>query len=181
MKFNKSLILHGTDGTPESIWIPWLKSELEIKGVSVWAPLLPDNNEPNIEKYNDYIIKNRPWEFDESTLIIGHSSGSVEILGLLQELPIKEKIKKAILIATFEGDLGWPELSSLNIEFDYNKIKKQSDEFIVVHSDDDPYCPIEGAKSVAKKLDAEFVLIKNKQHFSGDMIEFPELLKIIEE
>jgi len=180
VKISKVVILHGTDGTPEGIWIPWLKSALEKKGVSVWAPLLPGNSRPDIKKYNDYILNNRPWKFDETTLIVGHSSGSVETLGLLEELPPVEKIKQAILVATFEGDLGWPELSSLNIQFDFNKIKKQSYQFVVIHSDDDPYCPLEGAKSISKKLNAEFVLIKNKQHFSGDMDEFPELLKIIE-
>ncbi len=181
MKISKVVIFHGTDGSPQGIWIPWLKSELEKSGVKVWAPVLPGNEKPNIDTYNEYILKNKPWEFDNNTAVVGHSSGSVEILGLLEKLPKTEKIGLSILVATFVGDLGWPELKSLNRKFDYKKIKEKCDNFLVIHSDDDPYCPLDGAKQIADNLEAKFVLLKNRQHFSGDTKEFPELLKELKE
>ncbi|HEX7368323.1 MAG TPA: hypothetical protein VF261_01550 [Candidatus Saccharimonadales bacterium] len=35
----KGVILHGTDGTPESNWFPWLKQEFEGQGRVAWVPL----------------------------------------------------------------------------------------------------------------------------------------------
>ncbi len=177
----KFVILHGTSSNHSSNWFPWLKEQLEKKGHSVWVPDLPNSQKPDIAAYNDFLLKSGQ-DFEDSVMI-GHSSGSVAVSGLLQVLPESVNINTAILVGTFRGDMGWDSLHGVNIPFDYEKIKSKAKQFIVIHSDDDPNCPLDGAKYVAKQLGAEFVLLPKMKHFSFQLdprfSQFPELLDII--
>lgn len=177
----KVVILHGTDGDHSKHWFPWLKQELEISGHEVWVPDLPEADQPNIEHYNKFLL-GKNWDFTDN-LLIGHSSGSVEILALLEALPDDVHIRTAILIGTFQGDLGWEKLKGMNKKFDMAKIKTKADHFIVIHSDDDPYCPLEGAQAIADELDASLKIFHGMKHFSVEtdqrFSQFPELLEII--
>ena len=179
----KFVILHGTDSDHASNWFPWLKGELEKLGHEVWVPDLPDAQLPNIERYNKFLLSSG-YNFNESVLI-GHSSGTSAVYGLLQELPDDANAKAAVLVGTFKGDLGWDQLHGVNVPFDFIKIKSKADNFIVIHSDDDPYCPLSGAKEIAGELDAKFILIPGQGHFSKKLdpkySKFPEILEIIKE
>jgi two-component system response regulator HydG len=89
----QALILHGTDATPASNWFAWLKVQLEQDGYAVWLPQLPNSDKPNAKTYNQFLLANQDFEFNNETIIIGHSSGAVEVLSLLQHLPEDKKVK----------------------------------------------------------------------------------------
>lgn len=177
------VVLHGTGATHESNWFPWLKSELESHGHSVWVPDLPNSDTPNATAWTDYLIDSE-YDFNDTT-IIGHSAGAVEIQALLQTLPSETVLNTAILVGAFRGDLNWESLIGMDVPFDYDAIKQHAKQFLVVHSDDDPNCPLEGAELIGQLLGAEFVLFPNMGHFS--MVQdarfkaFPELLDLIQE
>ncbi|MBW3568704.1 alpha/beta hydrolase [Candidatus Parcubacteria bacterium] len=180
------LILHGTSSSSQGNWFPWLGSELKKSGHEVWIPDLPDAHRPNIQKYNNLLL-NQGWDFNDS-VIIGHSSGAVAILGLLQALPEGAKINTAILVGAFTERLvespSWEMLKELFEEpFDFKAIKKKSKQFIFVHSGDDPYCPIEQARYLAENLQGEFIELQGMGHFKlrldARFDKFPELLEII--
>lgn len=182
------LLLHGTGGNHESSWFPWLKNELEALGHEVWVPDLPQADKPNIQRYNNFLLSNN-WEFHDS-LIVGHSSGSVAILGLLEALPKPTQVNTSILIGTFTERLSdspsWGMLKELfEKPFDYETIKRRSGKFIFIHSVDDPYCPIEQAEELHQKLGGEFIRYTDKGHFSRHLDpqfeKFPELLEIIKQ
>jgi predicted alpha/beta hydrolase family esterase len=163
------LILHGTGADHTSNWFPWLKNELEKRGYKVWVPDLPNSIQPNIKKYNDFIFSNKNWEFNNNSVIVGHSSGAVAGLGILQKLPKDVKIGKCILAGSFKGTLGWKNLSNLwSIDIKYNQIRNKANEFIFLHSDDDPYCPLEHAKDLSEKTNGKLFVIKGAKHFSFD-------------
>ena len=179
------LILHGTGSNSQGNWFPWLKKELLEREYKVWVPNLPDADHPNTKKYLKYIFSN--WKFDSESVVIGHSSGAVAILGLLQSLSKNVVIKKAILVSAFKDNLGWDVLNGLFKEpFDWKKIKSHAQKIILYHSDTDPYVPLSHAQYLKEKLDAELIVKKNQGHFNLELgpqyKKFPELLeKVLEE
>lgn len=173
-----ALILHGTDSNSSANWFPWLKVELEKLDYIVWVPDLPHAEQPNIERYNKFLLSNNDWVFDSDSVIIGHSSGAVEILGLLQSLSENTVVNKCILVGSFKDDLGWNSLKELFLTpFNFEKIKKHANEFIFIHSDNDPYCPLEHAEYLSQKVGGKLILIKGQGHFSGENVEIPEILE----
>ena len=182
-----ALILHGTGNNSQGNWFPWLKKELEKRGYKVWVPDLPDSNDPNTKRYNELIFANKDWQFNDESIIIGHSSGSVEILNLLQHLPDNISINTAILVGSFivsPQDPDFEQMKGLFEEpFDFEKIRKHAKKFIFIHSGNDPYCPLEGAKYLAEKVGGELIIKKGQGHFnleaSPNYRQFPSLLELI--
>ena len=184
----KAVILHGTGSSHTGAWFPWVKKELERLGYEVWVPDLPKSDFPDIKRYNDFLL-NSSWDFSDN-LIIGHSSGAVEILGLLEVLPTSIKIDTGILVGSFTKEIligsNWDNLKGLFTQpFDFSKIKQKANKFIFIHSDNDPYCPLEQAEFLHKKIGGEFILMPGQQHFSRHLDpkydRFPELIKVIKQ
>lgn len=179
------LILHGTGNNSQGNWFPWLKKELERRGYKVWVPDLPDADYPNTKKYLKHIFSN--WQFDEDSIVVGHSSGAVAILGFLQNLPENVVIKKAILVSAFKDNLDWDALNGLFEEpFNWEKIKAHVKKIVLYHSDNDPYVPLSHAQYLKEELDAELIIKKGQGHFNLEVgpqyKQFPKLLeKILED
>ena len=181
----KFLILHGTDASPTSHWYIWLKGRLIGLGHNVWLPQLPDSDKPNAKAYTKYILANKDFVLDSDTVIIGHLSGAVEALNVLQNLSGSIKVKATILVSVFKDDLGSDTLTGLFEEsFDFEAIRNHSTEFILLHSDNDPHVPIEHAEYMEEQLHGELLTIEGQGDFSTeqspDYKQFPELLDIIE-
>lgn len=183
----KALILHGTDGSSQDNWFQWLGKQLERLNYQVWIPDLPDASKPNIQRYNKFIFANNDFQIDDNTIIVGHSSGSVAILGLLSALPAKVKVKACYLVGSFKDDLGWEKLTDLFIEpFDFAKIKSKSRLWYFIHSDNDPYCPLDHAEFLHQQIGGDLLVLPGQKHFSvvtaGESYrQFPYLYHLIAE
>ncbi len=182
----KALILHGTDDSHLANWFPWLKDQLEFKGFQVWVPDLPRAEKPNLKRYNQFLLSNSPWPVDQDTILIGHSSGAVAILGLLQALPPEIQVNTCYLVSAFKDTLGWDALDEFfNIPISFKKIKSKASKFIFIHSDDDPHVPLEHAQYLSKQVAGQLIIKKGQKHFSvssfGEQYrQFPFLLELIE-
>lgn len=180
-----TLILHGTDGYPTENWFGWLKEELEKENHKVWVPQLPDCSKPNISKYNEFIFSNKNWVFTDESIIVGHSSGAVGILGLLEALPEQTKVGACYLVGAFKNNLDWDALDELFINpFDFERIKTKASKLIFIHSDDDPYCPLEHAQYLSKMANGTLILLRGQKHFSvgtagEEYKKFPFLFDLI--
>lgn len=66
-------------------------------------------------------------------------------------------------------------------QFDWPAIKQNCKEFIIFHSDNDPYIKIEKAYELAEKLDIHPIIIPNAGHFNvkSGYTKFEELLKLL--
>lgn len=180
-----ALILHGTNGSPTENWFEWLRQELVKDGYSVTVPELPMASRPNIDRYNNFLLNEIKYNLNQNTILVGHSSGAVAILGLLEAIPSDKKVDACYLVGAFKNDLSWEALSDLFTKpLDFQNIKSKAKKFVFIHSDNDPYCPLEHAQFLAEQLDGELIIKKGQQHFSvgtmGDQYQqFPFLLDLI--
>ena len=154
------------------------------EGNDVWLPQLPDAEKPNTKTYNKYLLSNKDFVIGSDTILIGHSSGAVEILSLLEHLSESIVVKAAVFVSSFKDDLKWDSLSGLFQEpFDFELIKSRSDQFIFIHSDNDPYVPLKHAKYLSTELNGKLMLFEGQGHFNTEISpkykQFPELFKII--
>jgi predicted alpha/beta hydrolase family esterase len=167
----KAVILHGTQGSPEGNWFRWLEGELSSRGLKVWLPALPSAEQPSLRRWAEFVSHNVPFDLDDETVIIGHSSGAILSLILTQEAATK--LGGVVAISVFhDNSLGWDANNKLfDVELDYEKIKSNAGSLLFVHSDNDPYVPLEQAKYVADNCQAEIIVVPGQGHFNLEASE----------
>lgn len=146
---------------------------------------MPDSHLPNADKYKKLLL-NHGFNFNSETILIGHSSGAVAILHLLQELQEGIKVNAAFMVGAFKGEEGVTSRREFFPKpFDFEEIKSHCKKFVFIHSDNDPYCPLGDAEFLSEKLDGELVVEKGQGHFNLEAgpqyKEFPLLLRLIDE
>jgi len=164
------IIIHGTGGSPEGNWFPWLKKELEALGHTVYVPLFPTPENQSLENWLE-VFKDYEGYLDENSIVVGHSLGPAFLLSIIEKL--NQPIKAAFFIAGFTGLIDLPDIDKLNKtftlqSFDWNKIKENSKKFTVINSDDDPYVKLDKGKELAQKLDTELIILHNAGHINKD-------------
>jgi uncharacterized protein len=162
-------IFHGTGGHPKENWFPWLKEKLEKKGYKVFVPQFPTPDKPLLKPWLAELKKYQD-EIDENTIFIGHSLGGMFVLRILER---QEKPIKAAFIVSgpagvkpikfYEGDYRFNN----GFEFDWDKIKKMAKQFIVYHSDNDPFISLGNGELIAEKLGVTLTFIPNAGHFNA--------------
>lgn len=183
----KAVVLHGTDGSPQDNWFPWLNTQLTAAGVETWVPLLPENHTPNRATY-EVFLKNSGWNFADN-LLIGHSSGATTALNLLQSnwFPTVDTV---VLVGTFLNEkltknVDWYESGQFDNlfpeTFDAEKIKTKAKKFYFLHGTNDPYCDIEDARDFCTTIDGTFIAVPDGLHLSSNRKELPEVIPILKD
>ena len=180
----KAIIFHGTGGSPESNWFRWLEHELKARGSEVWLPQLPDADHPSLAAWAAYVRRFCPFVIDEETLIVGHSSGA--ILALTAAGQNAGPVGGVVCVSVF-GDndfLKWSALDRFfDLPFNFAVIKINALKLVFLHSDNDPYVPLEQARSIAGQCGASVTLLPGQGHFNLEMgrhfEQFPELVGIL--
>jgi uncharacterized protein len=182
---NKAIILHGTGGSPEGNWFKWLEGVLKLRGFQVWLPALPNPETPRLSEWSEFVLQNVPFELDSETIVIGHSSGA--ILALIVAQSLDDKLGAVVCVSAFkDNSFGWDANNNLfDMPFDFAAIKNNAGKLLYIHSDDDPYCPLNQPKYLHQNTDGEFILIPGQGHFnlekSLDYKQFSRLVEILEE
>lgn len=170
-------------GSPEGNWFRWLETELKKQGMAVWLPALPSADKPSLREWTDFVRSNCPFAIDGETLIVGHSSGAILALILTQESEVT--IGKVVCVSVFhDNSLNWDANGRLfDVDFGWPAIHRNVKELLFVHSDNDPYVPLEQAKYVANHCQAEIKVLPGQGHFnleqSPDYKAFPKLLEFL--
>ncbi len=170
----KFVILHGFRGDSTTIYIPWLSSELKALGHEVLALDMPSFADPDEVESVKFVL-NRV-NFDQNTVLVGHSLGGVIALKVLEKL--NTRIKG--LIATggfispdfldrdfnpraFENKFSW--------NFDFEKIKSNLGFAKVLQSTSETVISLAQAEQLSQSLDAELVLVEARGHFASEKEE----------
>ncbi len=178
-----AIILHGTLGSPEGNWFRWLKAELEKEDLEVWLPELPNAAQPSLKEWANFVHQNAPFPLNQDTLVIGHSSGAILALILAQQS--KTPIGAITAVSVFhDNSLKWePNDKLFDVPFDWQKIHQNTLKLLFIHSDNDPYVPLDQAEYVAQNCGAPIITIPGQGHFnleqSPSYKEFPKLMELL--
>ncbi|MCH7605321.1 serine hydrolase family protein [Patescibacteria group bacterium] len=177
-------IIHGSTDSKDAHWFPWLKKKLEERGLQVFLPQFPvGEGEQTLENWLKTIEPMK--EHLQDSIMVGHSLGVPFILDVLNEWDVQ--IQAAFLVGGFgeqheaEGEPNMDDFAARN--FDWRKIKNNCSHFYIIHSDNDPYVPLEKAQRLAKNLDTDVMLVSGAGHFQsqGGYSTFDLLLEKINE
>ena len=184
-EMNNYFIIHGSFESPFGNWFPFLRKEIEKKGLEVYTPDFPtgvgyqnyENWEKLLKVYLDSELIN------ENTTIFAHSIAPIFACKFL--INNKVKVKRLVFVCGFNNYLG------INEEYDnVNKsmytdnlveIKNYCDDIVCYYSDNDPYVKYEVEKEFADTITDKQVVIENGGHLNSESgyTEFSELLEYI--
>ncbi len=175
-------IFHGTEGYPEENWFPWLKEKLKEAGHKVFVPHFPSPPvvPAKIDEWHAVLDKDKK-HINTDSIIIGHSLGGVFVLRILEKL--KHSVKAAFLTGTPIGIkpiLNYDrDYSFAGFDFDWMTIRNNAKNFVVFHSDNDPYVSLGNGEALAKHLGVELSFVPGAGHFNkkAGYTEFHDLWK----
>lgn len=181
MNMKTALIIHGIGGHAGIHWQGWLKDELIKKGYKVLMPDLPNPDHPDRQEWLQTLIELvKDVNFSNLT-IIGHSLGVTTALDFLESLG--KSVNTLISVSGFAEDYG-AELNSYFLKerkIDFANVRKLTGRAHVIYGEKDPYVPQVTLRSLADKLGAEPIVIKNGGHLNTDSgyTTFPLLLEFV--
>lgn len=172
-------MIHGFEGIPNGGWRPWLMRELANKGIFATALSMPTPGTPKKDEWISEINHAVNLFPDNDIVLVGHSLGGPAILNYLQSS--NRKIKGVFLVASPIRSTGFdyaPKMATFYEKpFEFEKIKSMSDNFIIIHGDNDPFVPFSHAESMSQELGVPVISIKNGAHLNTEAgcFELPEL------
>jgi len=184
----KVYLIHGWGSSSKEPWFVWLEKELRKKGWEIYAFDMPNSENPKIEEWVDYLIKNiGPNNIDEHTFFVGHSIGAQTILRFLEKLHKHKRIGGCVFVSPWfdlinlepeELEIAHPWINS---QIDFGRILDHDTKFVCIFSDNDPYVHLDESKKFKEKLGAEIIVKKDKGHFdsASGVLKIPEILKYL--
>lgn len=185
----KVILIHGCPSDAEKAmspetrtydkhWMPWLKKQLNDRGVKVEAPLMPN---PWAPVYEDFKAEFAKLAVDQETILVGHSCGCAFLVNWLGET--RQKIAKLILVAPWKIPRGKDQARVKFYGFRIDEdIKNMVGSITMFISDDEVEEGKESLEIYKKALGGKVVQLHGKGHFTlkgMETEEFPELLKEI--
>ncbi|MCC6323342.1 serine hydrolase family protein [Candidatus Nomurabacteria bacterium] len=186
----KVYIVHGFGGIPNGGWFPWLMKELALLGIPATSILLPDTNNPDVNKWSETINK-YVGEDTENVILVGHSLGVPALLRYLERCLNDKTLGGLVLVSgvlePLEVDNPISDFRKIDQflipEINFENIKNIPNQSIVIHGSKDPIVPITHAEKISKAMNCELITIPEGDHFSQKMepicYELPEVLSAI--
>jgi uncharacterized protein len=158
----------------EAHWFPWLKSELEARGMQTDIPIMPRPYEPDYEEWKKVF---ETYTLTQETILVGHSRGAHFLLQYFSEknIVIKSLILVAPTIAKTEG------ITNFTNQID-SLISERTSRISLLYSTDDNKNVLESVRKIKVLFPTiiikEFTEAKHFRTMDGYSI-FPELLEEI--
>lgn len=161
----------------EAHWFPWLKSELEARGVETFIPVLPRPYEPDYEEWKKVF---ETYTLTPETILVGHSRGGGFLLRYLSE----NKISVARLIMVAPSILPNPGVVTGFSEYEIDKsIGERIPKIVLMYSQDDEEGILKSVEKIKQNLPKiTYLEFSDKGHFTEEDLgtkAFPELLEEI--
>ena len=177
---NRVVLVHGMKKGPGDVWYPFIKREVEGRGMVCEVPDMGQSQNPLLNEWLTIIDAQRP---DDKTVLVGHSRGGMAILRWLETRDVH--VGRVILVAANSATIQ----DEANGDFycgpyNFEKITRNCDDFVLMYSKDDKWIPYEAGLQNQAGLNGKLLTFEEKGHFGtqGDgsvLLEFPELLEEI--
>ena len=185
--FMNVIIVHGCPDSEERVldpakrtfdkhWLPWLKRELEARGIAAQSPLMPRPWQPVYEDYKDVFDK---LLVNEASVLIGHSCGCAFLVRWLGQT--RKKIAKLMLVAPWKIPDEVGDVKKAFYEYPIDSfVSERVARIIYFTADDEDDDGKESLRLFHDVLGGEIISLEGHGHYClGDMgtEEFPELLE----
>ena len=174
----RTLILHGSFGSKDGNWFPWLASELEKRGEEVYVPQMPVGvGKQNFESWAKELDK---INIGKDTCIVAHSIAPIFVCKYL--IARKLSVSKLLFVCGFNNYTGIdPDFDAVNASMftdNFAEVKNYCFEISCFYSDNDPYVPFEKEKEFADALTDHQFIIKDGGHINTESgyTKFPQIL-----
>ncbi|MEA4971854.1 putative hydrolase YdeN [bioreactor metagenome] len=177
-------IVHGYTASSKANWFPWIKEQLEAKGIKTYIPDMPDSQNPYYDNWLAHLSETIT-DINDETIFIGHSLGCIASMRFLLEKNIK--IKGAIFVSGFidENPMEVKTVglqSFFNDPLDIGKLKCIIPNRVAITAVDDDIVPTNATKIMADKINAQLLELKSGKHFidRDGYTKFPLILTEVE-
>lgn len=162
----KVYIIHGYGAGPQSHWFPWLKQQMESRGMSVFVPALPDPEHPIKEQW-DECLKQTIGVPDEYSYFVAHSLGCIALLDYFRQLEPRPAIGGMILVSGFSTPISGYSLINpfVGNAFHPEHFIAMTSQRVVIAAKDDPIVPFGQTEQLAHDLEARFIAVEHGGHF----------------
>ena len=130
-----AIIFHGTGGSPDAVWYPWLERQLTARGYRVERPHYPGMNVEPIATFLPKVLDGHV--FDADTVLVGHSGGAALLLAVLAHL--RAPVAQTILVAGYATRPNDSEEPVLQEAYDWDRIRANGGDMYFINSITDPY------------------------------------------
>ena len=174
------IILHGSFGSKDGNWFPWLKSQITQRGYHCSLAQFPVGG--GKQSYKSWAQAINAFDINEHTTIFAHSAAPIFVVKYLMQN--NKKIDKLIAVAGFNALVGEPNYDEVNSTFLMDEIRNfdaHCNNRVCIFADDDPYVPFAYAEKFADDICAEKVIVKGGKHLNTDSgyTKFEKLLEYI--
>ena len=177
---NNYIIIHGSFGSKDGNWFPWLKKELQSRNQKVEVPQMPIGVVN--QNFNNWAKELDMLDINENTTIIAHSIAPVFVCKYL--ITNKIKVKKLIFVCGFNNYEINEEYDAVNKPMfidNLKDVKNYCNNIICFYSDNDPYVKFEIEKDFADSIANSQHIIKNGGHINleSGYTEFKDILNVL--
>ncbi len=179
----KIIFVHGYGlGSPLEVgdWPDLLSKELAPHGFDFNILSMPNPILPTVSEWLSFLNKQK-ISINKNTYFVGHSLGCITIARFLEKISGEKMVRGCIFVAGFCSLP--PEIPLLpkfcSLPLDFSEVKKHSQEFVVISSDNDNFVPSYLSKEFAERLGARMITEHNKGHFLQNVKKIPSVLNSI--
>jgi predicted alpha/beta hydrolase family esterase len=161
------IILHGTGGSKDGNWFPWLKGEIEKRGFLCRLEQFPIGL--GIQNYENWAAVFDKYNINEETIVFAHSLAPIFVVRYLMEN--NKTIAKLVSVAGFNSTTNIVEINAMNETFlvpVINNFEKHCRARICLYSNNDPYVAFENQDKFATDINAQKIIIEKGGHLNAE-------------
>jgi predicted alpha/beta hydrolase family esterase len=113
-EISRALVVHGSYGSPDAYWLPWLRTRLEKAGISTVAPQFPTPEGQSLDSWRR-VFDDEIGTVGEGWMLFAHSLGVPFLFDVLERN--KVPVEGLFVVSGFAGLLDLELFDSVNRTF----------------------------------------------------------------